>query len=320
MPDRARSPRARAPPAPRRSAPTPRADRSTAARSSRAGACARSRSAAGRVAWRQPRRSVPSNGGAASASPGIEPWIASSSSALSPTVRASAPNTLKPSQPSRAGWVETRPRLGFIPTSPQHAAGIRIDPPPSEPVAHGTMPGRHRRRRAARGAARRPRRIPGIARDPVGGARRPREDHQLGDVRDPDRDRPGGAQPPDDLAVGALRGRNERDPRVTDWPATGMSSLIAIGTPASGPVGRLTSRRRRRAPRPPSSPGRRSASDRSPRSAARNSSTSSRGVTSRRRTMSASAPGPANASSRSAVAVMPRAPSRARGSPRDSDR
>src|SRR5437588_2414887 len=30
--------------------------------------------------------------------------------------------------------------MGFIPTSPQQAAGIRIEPPPSEPVAHGTMP------------------------------------------------------------------------------------------------------------------------------------------------------------------------------------
>ena len=33
-----------------------------------------------------------------------------------------------------------RPRLGFRPTSPQHDAGIRIEPPPSEPCASGTMP------------------------------------------------------------------------------------------------------------------------------------------------------------------------------------
>ncbi len=95
------------------------------------------------------------NGGTASASPGSDPWIASSSKALSPTVRASAPNTLNPSHPSRAGWVETRPRLGFIPTRPQHAAGIRIDPPPSDPVAHGTMP-------AATAAAEPPEEPPGV--------------------------------------------------------------------------------------------------------------------------------------------------------------
>ena len=34
----------------------------------------------------------------------------------------------------------TRPRLGFSPTSPQQLAGIRIDPPPSEPCATGTSP------------------------------------------------------------------------------------------------------------------------------------------------------------------------------------
>jgi hypothetical protein len=36
--------------------------------------------------------------------------------------------------------VDTRPRVGFIPTSPQQAAGMRIEPPPSDPVAHGTSP------------------------------------------------------------------------------------------------------------------------------------------------------------------------------------
>src|SRR6516162_3290020 len=33
-----------------------------------------------------------------------------------------------------------RPKLGLRPTRPVHAAGIRIDPPPSPPVAMGTMP------------------------------------------------------------------------------------------------------------------------------------------------------------------------------------
>ncbi len=43
-----------------------------------------------------------------------------------------------PSPPYGPG--ETRPRDGFSPTIPQQAAGIRTEPPPSEPWAIGTMP------------------------------------------------------------------------------------------------------------------------------------------------------------------------------------
>ena len=35
---------------------------------------------------------------------------------------------------------EIRQRLGFSPTTPQQEAGMRIDPPPSEPCASGTSP------------------------------------------------------------------------------------------------------------------------------------------------------------------------------------
>ena len=38
------------------------------------------------------------------------------------------------------GAPEIRPRVGFRPTIPQQLAGIRIDPPPSEPCASGTSP------------------------------------------------------------------------------------------------------------------------------------------------------------------------------------
>src|ERR1700684_627713 len=65
--------------------------------------------------------------------------MTSSINALSRTVRASAPYTERPSQPPLLGCAETRPRVGFIPTSPQLAAGIRSEPPPSEPVEAGTM-------------------------------------------------------------------------------------------------------------------------------------------------------------------------------------
>ena len=34
----------------------------------------------------------------------------------------------------------TLPSDGLIPDNPQHEDGIRIDPPPSDPVASGTMP------------------------------------------------------------------------------------------------------------------------------------------------------------------------------------
>src|SRR5947209_1047447 len=79
----------------------------------------------------------------------------SSSRALSFTVRARVPQELRPSQSFLAGCGETRPRLGFIPTIPQHAAGIRIEPPPSDPVAAGTIP-------AATAAAEPPEEPPGV--------------------------------------------------------------------------------------------------------------------------------------------------------------
>src|SRR5690606_38442891 len=48
--------------------------------------------------------------------------------------------------PTTAVWLligaglGTRPWLGLCPTSPQKAAGMRMDPPPSLAVASGTMP------------------------------------------------------------------------------------------------------------------------------------------------------------------------------------
>ena len=49
----------------------------------------------------------------------------------------------------------TRPSEGFIPESPQAADGMRIEPPPSEPVASGTIP-------AASAAAVPPEEPPGV--------------------------------------------------------------------------------------------------------------------------------------------------------------
>jgi hypothetical protein len=49
--------------------------------------------------------------------------------------------TAIPPQPSpTSGPIGVRARVGFSPKSPQHDAGMRIDPPPSFPCAAGTMP------------------------------------------------------------------------------------------------------------------------------------------------------------------------------------
>src|SRR5436190_20863808 len=62
-------------------------------------------------------------------------------SALSRTLRLSTPSVAKPAASSeRYGAQDTRPRLGFRPTSPQHEAGMRIEPPPSLPCAIATIP------------------------------------------------------------------------------------------------------------------------------------------------------------------------------------
>jgi hypothetical protein len=78
-------------------------------------------------------------GGAHEASPGSGPASRSSSSAVSPTVRVSTPSTARKLSPA-SGAIEMRPRWGLRPTSPQQAAGIRVDPPPSLAWATGTMP------------------------------------------------------------------------------------------------------------------------------------------------------------------------------------
>src|SRR6202035_5823491 len=59
----------------------------------------------------------------------------------SPIRRAIAPLDDSWSHPGGVGPpAGTRPKDGLSPESPQSAEGIRMDPPPSEPVASGTMP------------------------------------------------------------------------------------------------------------------------------------------------------------------------------------
>ena len=64
-----------------------------------------------------------------------------SSSAASDTVRAIGPSWFIVSQPCTAwGQEGTRPNWGFRPATPQRAAGILIEPPPSLPTASGDSP------------------------------------------------------------------------------------------------------------------------------------------------------------------------------------
>ena len=93
-------------------------------------------------------------GGAQVASPASYPASTSSAAAVSATVRVSIPSIPSIESPS-SGAEEMRPRCGFSPTRPQHAAGMRIEPPPSLPCATGTMP-------AATAAAEPPEEPPGV--------------------------------------------------------------------------------------------------------------------------------------------------------------
>src|SRR3954462_8625021 len=61
----------------------------------------------------------------------------SSISAASRTVRAMGPCVTSPPRGLAVGAFETRPRDGFMPTTPQQLDGILIEPPPSDPSATG---------------------------------------------------------------------------------------------------------------------------------------------------------------------------------------
>src|SRR3989454_10532135 len=55
-------------------------------------------------------------------------------------VRASGQTCATSSFPPAAGYIGTRPKVGFRPTSPQKLAGMRIEPAPPEPRASGPNP------------------------------------------------------------------------------------------------------------------------------------------------------------------------------------
>ena len=71
---------------------------------------------------------------------GSGPAIAESISATSSTVRAIGPTTGSGNQALKAGQFGTRPGVLRKPTTLQKLAGLRSEPPRSEPSASGTMP------------------------------------------------------------------------------------------------------------------------------------------------------------------------------------
>src|SRR3981081_3189970 len=75
-----------------------------------------------------------------SGSAGCSPLMASSSSARSSTLRAIGPCTPRLRSILAAGLCATRPRLGRMPTMPQKLAGLRSEPPISEPWASHALP------------------------------------------------------------------------------------------------------------------------------------------------------------------------------------
>src|SRR6266550_5801360 len=71
-------------------------------------------------------------------SSGSGPAIAAAISAQSSTVRASGPTVSRVNESGIALARLRRPFVGFSPVTPQKCAGIRIEPPVSEPSAAGT--------------------------------------------------------------------------------------------------------------------------------------------------------------------------------------
>ncbi len=141
---------------------------------------------------------------------------------MSRTDRVTANATLTPDS-SRSGPIEVRPWDGFSPISPQQEAGMRIEPPPSEALATGTMP-------AATAAAAPPDEPPGVRSVDHGLRVGPNE---VGSVTG--RDPSSGELVRPSVTSPAVR---KRATRVVSWPETGISRCSArlpsvIGRPAS---------------------------------------------------------------------------------------
>ena len=151
-------------------------------------------------------------------------------------VRVSGPSTDSVGQPRKPGILGTSPNVGLWPTTPQNAAGIRIEPPPSVPSAIGVAP-------YATDAPAPPREPPGVRsrRPRVAGQARRRRCRCSRGSRTPGcwscrrrPRRPPAAGPPGRRRRRGRSPRAPRDPLVAGAPASQMWSLTDTGTPSSG--------------------------------------------------------------------------------------
>ncbi len=140
-------------------------------------------------------------------------------------------------EPRRRGVAADNPAVGFSPTRPQKAAGIRIDPPPSVPVASGARP-------AASAAPLPPLEPPGDHSMAQGLPVSPKSRFEV----KPSNANSGRFVLPTTIAPAArsratisqsrsagAASRRRSDPKVVGKPATCSLSLTSRGSPARGP-------------------------------------------------------------------------------------
>ena len=162
------------------------------------------------------------------------PWMASSTIALSSTERVSGPKQIQWFPSPSCGVRGTRPLCGLRPKTPQQAAGIRIEPAPSTPIAAGTRP-------AATAAADPPLDPPGVRSTSQGLRVTP----QVIDSVNGHSPSSGMVVLPTTIAPASRRRRTTSAsavalaviapvPRLVTSPAMSISSLTATGTPSSG--------------------------------------------------------------------------------------
>src|SRR6266851_1351176 len=177
-----------------------------------------------------------SGAGSAVGSPATGPASISSRRRRSATIVANGPSVERSIQ-SGIGRRPITPLVGLMPTSPQNAAGILIEPPPSVAVAIGTNP-------PATAAAEPPLEPPGDQSVAHGFLVVPnrRFDVKPSQANSGRFDLPTTMAPasrrrdgtsPSDVAGGASA--NSSDPCVVRMPATSSRSLTSTGTPNTGP-------------------------------------------------------------------------------------